>query len=73
MLNPEELALKKEKIQYLYHKIDQLKPKYREIFLKRALYGTTYKELAIELGISTTTVRLKYKKAVNTLREMIKW
>ena len=58
-----------EELKALYKSIDQLEPPVcRDIIMQHFCDGVTFKEIAIRLGVSETTVYKHLRRALNQLR-----
>lgn len=67
----EESLLKKENIAFLERLLAQLPSQRKKIFVACKLEGKSYKEVAEEFGISTTTVNDHIQKAMECLKTNI--
>lgn len=67
----EESLLKKENIAFLERLLAQLPSQRKKIFVACKLEGKSYKEVAEEFGISTTTVNDHIQKAMECLKANI--
>ena len=62
-----------EELKALYKGIDQLEPPVcRDIIMQHFRDGVTFKEIAIRLGVSETTVYKHLRRALNQLRTQLK-
>ena len=62
-----------EELEALYKGIDQLEPPVcRDIIMQHFRDGVTFKEIAIRLGVSETTVYKHLRRALNQLRTYLK-
>ncbi|MGK6350977.1 RNA polymerase sigma factor [Parapedobacter sp. DT-150] len=68
----EEALLKKEDSAFLEHLLAQLPSQRKKIFLACKLEGKSYKEVAEEFGISTTTVNDHIQKAMQYLKANVR-
>jgi RNA polymerase sigma-70 factor (ECF subfamily) len=55
----------------LWQAADRLKPLLREVFLLRAQNGKAYSEIAVRLGIPSSTVGTRYYRALKCLRKLL--
>lgn len=68
----EQLALIDEKLAIFSTLIDELPPRSREAFILNRVYGLTYAEIAIELGVSDSAVEKLLARALLHFRKQIK-
>ena len=62
-----------EELKVLYKGIDQLDPPiYRDIIMQHFNYGTTFKEIANQFGVSETTIYKHLRRALSQLRTHLK-
>lgn len=59
-------------IRNIHEAINRLPNKYREAFVLHKLNGKSYKEIAVQLGISPKTVDYRIQQALNILRKDLK-
>jgi RNA polymerase sigma-70 factor (ECF subfamily) len=73
-LNPEEKAIKKQKIQFMQSVVEKLQPRYRILVELRYFQEKSYEEIAKELDLPIGTVKAQLFRArellYNTLRHM---
>ncbi len=71
-INPEELLIEKELIQEISGAVQKLPEQCQLIFNMAKNRQMKYKEIAEELGISVSTVRMQLIKATGTIKETIR-
>lgn len=73
-LNPEEKAIKKQKIQMMQSVVEKLQPRYRMLVELRYFQEKSYEEIALELDLPIGTVKAQLFRArellYHTLRHM---
>lgn len=69
--SPEEKLINKQKILEIKHYLKQLKPNYRKVLEKRYLEEKTYKEIAKELNLSISNVKIQVLRGKKLLLEII--
>lgn len=73
-LNPEEKAIKKQKIQMMQSVVEKLQPRYRTLVELRYFQEKSYEEIALELDLPIGTVKAQLFRArellYHTLRHM---
>ena len=73
-LNPEEKAIKKQKIKLMQSVVEKLQPRYRTLVELRYFQEKSYEEIATELDLPIGTVKAQLFRArdllYNTLRNM---
>jgi RNA polymerase sigma-70 factor (ECF subfamily) len=68
---PESAAMRAQTRRLLEHKIDQLPPAFRTVFVLRALEEMSVEETALCLGVPEATVRTRFFRARSMLRESL--
>jgi RNA polymerase sigma factor (sigma-70 family) len=58
-------------IEGLTESIDDLPPEQREVFIRQAVYGETFKEIAADTGISINTLLARKRYAVKFLQKRL--
>ena len=71
-LSPEELFIENQSKERLKKIIKSIKPKYRKVLQLRYLEEKKYKEIEVELGISSSNVKVTIMRAKKLLLEQIK-
>ncbi len=71
-LNSEELIIKEETFEQLRLAISKLKQKHRDVIEKRYFCELSYEELATELDIPLSAVKMRLFHAKQLLKEMLK-
>jgi RNA polymerase sigma-70 factor (ECF subfamily) len=71
-LNPEEVAIREQKIELMRDIVTKLKPRYRELVEMRYFKELSYEEIASELDIPLGTVKAQLFRARNFLYQIIK-
>ena len=71
-LNPEEKAIKKQKIQLMQSVVEKLQPRYRTLVELRYFQEKSYKEIAKELNLSIGTVKAQLFRARELLYHTLK-
>jgi RNA polymerase sigma-70 factor (ECF subfamily) len=69
--DPEDTLLRKEVRQKLQEAIDQLPPQQQRIFLLHKEKGLQHQEIAVQLGLSVSTVQNHLFRAVGNIREFL--
>lgn len=62
--DPSEIVASEQELMLLQEAIEALPPRCRRIFTLRKVYGFSYKEIAVQLGISPHTVEAQLTKAL---------
>ena len=68
-LTPERIAMGRQRMQALSETVRGMPPLTRRIFYMNRFEGRTYKQIAAELGVSTTTVENHIRRVMQCLRE----
>ncbi|RFC54517.1 RNA polymerase sigma factor [Brumimicrobium aurantiacum] len=63
LLDPEETFMKQEKVKTMRKIVDKLKPRYKELIIKRYFEELTYDEIADELDLPLGTVKAQLFRA----------
>jgi RNA polymerase sigma-70 factor (ECF subfamily) len=72
LLDPEETFIKQQKLKTLREIVDKLKPRYRELIVKRYFEELTYDEIAEELELPLGTVKAQLFRARELLANVMK-
>ncbi|MEO6882839.1 MAG: sigma-70 family RNA polymerase sigma factor [Bacteroidia bacterium] len=71
-MDPEEHALKKEKIKLMHELVDKLKPRYRTLIELRYFEELKYEEIVERTGLSLGTVKAQLFRAKELLYNILK-
>ena len=71
-LNPEEKAIKKQKIQVMQSVVEKLQPRYRVLVELRYFQEKSYEEIALELDLPIGTVKAQLFRARELLYHTLK-
>jgi RNA polymerase sigma factor (sigma-70 family) len=69
--SPVEQAIHREELERVMHAVERLPPMDRELVVMRFLHGSSYEELAVQLGSTSHRVRALCSKAVSRLRRQL--
>lgn len=72
VLNPEEKAIKKQKIKLMHEVVQKLKPRYRSLVEMRYFKEMSYEEISQELDLPLGTVKAQLFRAREFLAEILK-
>ena len=70
--SPEVCLVHREELARVRRAVDELPPRCREVFLLHKVAGLSYKEIALQLGISKNTVMVHMVKALAFLERRLK-
>jgi RNA polymerase sigma factor (sigma-70 family) len=70
-MNPEKLAIGQETKKLIEHAIDQLPPKYRVIYVLKEVEGMDNSEIADNLGITRSNVKVRLHRAKNLMKDTL--
>ncbi len=70
--SPEDQLINKQKILEIKHYLKQLKPNYRKVLEMRYLEEKTYKEIAKELNLNISNVKIQVLRGKKLLFELMK-
>lgn len=71
-LNPEEKAIKKQKIELMHEVVEKLKPRYRVLVELRYFQELSYEEIAQQLQLPLGTVKAQLFRARELLYQILK-
>ncbi|PWJ58446.1 RNA polymerase sigma-70 factor (ECF subfamily) [Dyadobacter jejuensis] len=69
VVQPDEITQYEETYNRVQELVDQLPPQCRKIFLMNRFEGKRYKEIALELGLSTKTIESHISKGLGMIRK----
>lgn len=72
LLDPEETFIKNQKVKMMREVVDKLKPRYKELIIKRYFEELTYDEIADELDLPLGTVKAQLFRAREFLANVMK-
>ncbi|WP_107038521.1 RNA polymerase sigma factor [Brumimicrobium mesophilum] len=72
LLDPEETFIKNQKVKTMREVVDKLKPRYKELIVKRYFEELTYDEIAEELDLPLGTVKAQLFRAREFLANVMK-
>lgn len=72
VLNPEEKAIKKQKIKLMHEVVQKLKPRYRSLVEMRYFQEMSYEEISEKLELPLGTVKAQLFRAREFLAEILK-
>ena len=70
-LGPEDQLIRSQNLDKLQQQIRSLKPIYREVIQLRLFQGLRHKEIATQLGLSLSNVKVRLLRAKKLLSEII--
>ena len=68
---PEQHTIRQETVQYVQHKLAQMREEYRLVLVLRELEGHSYEDIAEMLNCSLGTVKSRISRARNYLKELV--
>ena len=71
-LNPEQEAIKNQKMKLMRELVEKLKPQYKNLIELRYFKGLSYEEISEQLGLPLGTVKAQLFRARTVLKEIIK-
>lgn len=71
-LNPEEKAIKKQKIILMHAVVDKLKPRYKQLIEMRYFQEMSYEEISLQLDLPLGTVKAQLFRAREFLFDILK-
>lgn len=72
LLDPEETFIKNQKVKMMREVVDKLKPRYKELIIKRYFEELSYDEIAEELDLPLGTVKAQLFRAREFLANVMK-
>lgn len=70
--DPEETFIKQQKVKTMREIVDKLKPRYKELIIKRYFEELTYEEISVELDLPLGTVKAQLFRAREFLANVMK-
>ena len=70
-LGPEDLLIRSQNLDKLLQQVRSLKPIYRDVIQLRFFQELSHKEMAIQLGLSMSNVKVRLLRAKKLLAEII--
>jgi len=71
-LDPEEVFIQQQKVKAMRDVVDKLKPRYRELIIKRYFEELTYEEIVDEMDLPLGTVKAQLFRAREALANLMK-